>query len=108
MRVTYEWWEEIGTCAAHRYAEAEGETREEVDAEIRRHVGTAEVMIVGLHNIRADFEAYTGVNYPTERYPRGFADSPPPTPGGLTPMTHPAPKGRFRRGLDNLRAFRQA
>lgn len=73
MRIVFEYWEKIGSTVYNRREVAEG-TKDQIQTEILRRAGNNEVRIVGLHNTRADFEAYCG---PVEDiYQNGFADSP--------------------------------
>jgi hypothetical protein len=83
MRIVYEWYEQRGRGLVRRCEVAEGETIADIDDEIRRVAGEAVVTIDGLRNTQGNFEIYTGV------------------------LPSPAPKGRFRRRLDRLRAFWQ-
>jgi hypothetical protein len=98
MRIVYEWDKMMGSCMLHQVSVAEGETIAEINAEICREAGEADVRIVGLRNTRGNFEIYTGREYAAGEYPHGFADSPPA----------PRPKSWFRRGLDRVRGFWQS
>lgn len=102
MRIIAEWDEVCwgGTATFKRCEAFEGETAEEIRAAILARASGKTFTVIGLRNSILDYAAYAkrDVAALSAEYPCGFADSPSP----------PAPKGLFRRVLDNLRAFWQA